>query len=461
MKNIIVAGLSCLLLLTQPESFGQKSKPVANLEKTPRGISWQAWEKMNARWQPYSTRISIHKNDGTLIEGQLTWMNDSVLMVQKNLDLPNGLMNTDDYATIPVRDIALLKVRLGGHPYQGLIIGILAGVIPGFVTGAILAQGWTIIPAIVFGAVTAGGGGVAGTFIQKANRKQTFDIKTDELTGRMGRRLKKSALFPDELIGLPVRPGESTLPDFENLVKQSGTMSRAFPDKPFAISIHTTLMTNSVRKRLQNWYMSPLWGPPDPYYEMKVGLQADLSRRIGKRFQAGLLFQLFPGDISSSFFNSNLPEWNVNYSYNHHFKQTTLGVYGGWLLQPTGPYWSTRMETSVQIGVVVSDVYEHFYFSWTEINGTPSGSGLTSYRNGETFVQKHNFQPGAMLRIKSSWYLIPGFSIDTGIEGFLIKRVTFEERTVLPETTYGPAYIQRHTLNFSNLQGFIGLSLHF
>ena len=55
-----------------------------------------------------------------------------------------------------------MKIRLGGQPYQGLIIGILAGVIPGFIAGAILAQGWTIIPAIILGAITAGGGGATG-----------------------------------------------------------------------------------------------------------------------------------------------------------------------------------------------------------------------------------------------------------------------------------------------------------
>jgi len=346
-----------------------------------------------------------------------------------------------------------MKVRIGGHPYQGLIIGILTGVIPGFVTGAILAQGWTILPAIIFGTITAGGGGAVGSLMQKANRKQTLEIKANELTGRNFRKMKNSALFPDELLKLPARSGGAELPDFENLVKQSPTMNRAFPDNPFAISIQTTLMTNSIRKRIQNWYLSPLWGPPDPYYETRIGLQADVSRRIGKRFQAGMLFQMFPGNISSAFFDKTLPEWNVNYSYNHHFTQNTFGVYGGWLLQPTDPYWATRLEGSIQVGAVVSDVYEHFYFNWTALDNYE--------RKGETFIRQHHFQPGAMLRLKSSWYLIPGFSIDAGLEGFLIKRITFEQRTVLPETSLGPAYIQYHRLNFSNLQGFLGLSIHF
>ncbi|MFA6482801.1 MAG: hypothetical protein WCW62_09505, partial [Bacteroidales bacterium] len=352
MKRITILLLVCIFLLTQQNIFAQQENQAIPLEKVPHGISWQAWEKMNARWQPYSTRVFIQKNDGSTVEGQLTWMSESLLMVQLNFDLPDGLMNPADYAMVPVMDIASMKVRLGGHPYQGLIIGLLAGVIPGFVTGAILAQGWTIIPAIVFGAVTAAGGGVAGSFIQKANRKQTFEIRAAELSGNTFRRMKKSALFPDELIKLPVRTGEARLPDFENLVKQSATLDRAFPDNPYALSIHTTLMANSVRKRLQNWYLSPLWGPPDPYYETKIGLQADLSRRIGSRFQAGMLFQLFPGDISSSFFIKNLPEWNVYYQYNHHFKQTTFGIYGGWLLQPADKYWAKRLEGSIQIGAV-------------------------------------------------------------------------------------------------------------
>ncbi len=452
MKRISIIMLCCAFLLTQHHSFSQQANSSTELDKVPHGISVQDWGKMNSRWQPYSTRVLIHKTDGSTLEGQLTWMSDSLLLVQKNFDLPDGLMNPEDYTRIPVRDIATMEVRLGGHPYQGLIIGALAGVIPGFVTGAILAQGWTIIPAIVFGTVTAAGGGTLGTFIQKANRKQTLEIKADELSGRIYRKMKISALFPDELPKLPSRTSEARLPDFENLMSLSPTLKRAFPDNPFALSIHTTLLTNSVRKRLQNWYMSPLWGPPDPYYETRIGVQADFSGRIGKRFQAGMLFQLFPGDISSTFFDNYLPEWNVNYQYNHHIKQTTLGIYGGWLLQPTDPYWARKLEASIQVGAVVSDVYEHFYFNWNSIIGEGTG---------ETFIQQHHFQPGAMLRLKSSWYLIPGLSVDAGLEGFLIKKIQFEERTVLPETTYGPTYIQGHKLNFSNLQGFVGLSVHF
>jgi hypothetical protein len=79
---------------------------------------------------------------------------------------------------------------------------------------------------------------------------------------------------------------------------------------------------------------------------------------------------------------------------------------------------------------------------------------------GETFIQKHNLVPGAMMRLKASWYLIPGISIDAGMEGFLIKRIWFEQRDVLPQTAYEPLYIGRHRLNFSNLQGSLGLSIH-
>jgi hypothetical protein len=449
--NIIV--LSFLLTIAPFSGFSQKSEQSIIPENVPHGISLQAWEKMNARWQPYSTKISIQKNDGSSVEGQLNWMSDSILMIQRSSSLSDGLFNPDDYAWVRVNEISSMKIRLGGHPYQGLIIGMLAGVIPGFITGAILAQGWTIIPAIVFGAITAGGGGVAGSFIQKAGRKQSYVLNSDNLTGRDLNKLKRTALFPEKLPQLSVRQGEAGLSDFENLVKLSPTLRRAFPDNPISISVHTSLMTNSVRKRMQNWYMSPLWGPSDPYYETRIGLEADLSERIGKRFQAGVLFQMFPGDISSSYLTKNLPESDVFYSYNHHFKQTTYGIYGGWLLHPADPYWATRLEASIQAGVVVSDIYEHFYFNWT---------ALSDYTiQGETFIQNHNYQPGGMLRLQASWYLIPGFSIDSGLEGFWIKKVTFNERTVLPQTANGPMYITHHTLNFSNLQGYLGFSIHF
>ncbi len=458
MKSIPILAIIFFLLIPFKPAYTQETRQSINIEQVPRGISIQDWIKMNERWQPYATLVSIKKNDGSQVEGHLTWMNDSVMLVQKQPGLPNAMMNTGDYAWVPISDMASMKVRLGGHPYQGLIIGLLAGMIPGFVTGAILAQGWTIIPAIIFGAVTAAGGGVAGSFIQKAGRKQTYEIKAEEFAGHAARRMKKSALFPDELPAKEVFPTVATLPDFDKLVDQSPTLQRAFPVNPFTLSVQTTLMTNSVQKRLQNWYMSPLFGPPEKYYQTRIGLQADISRNLGTRFQAGLLFQLFPGDISSTFFNSypNYVNLGVSYDYNHHFKQTTLALYGGWLLKPTDRYWASRLEATVQVGLVASDIYEHFYFQWTSL--TPEASG--EYRRGETFIQEHNIQPGLMGRIKTSWYLIPGFSIDTGLEGFWIKSVFFAQRDVLPETNYDPVYIGQHTLNFSNLQGFIGFSIH-
>ncbi len=445
--------LCCALLFSPLASLGQDSKHDIIPENVPHGISLRDWDKMDSHWQPYSTRFNIQKKDGDSIEGQLIWMNDSVLVLSRSLSLPNSLMNQKDYDWINLKDVASMKIRLGGQPYQGLIIGILAGVIPGFIAGAILAQGWTIIPAIILGAITAGGGGATGTFIQRAVRKQTIEIDGGKLTAQELYKLKKTALFPDYMPDSATHLGEAKLSDFENLVKSSSTLQRAFPVHPFAFSINTSLTTNSVRKRLQNWYSSPVWGPADSYYETRLGLEADLSRKMGKKFQAGILFQIYPGDISSSYFNKSWPEFNVNYSYNHHFKQTTYGIYEGWLLQPVDPYWATRLEATIELGFVVSDIYEHFYFNWNAIDENSI--------QGETFIQKHNYKPGGMLKIQASWYLIPGFSIDVGFEGFWIQRVYFNSRTVLPQTTYGPCYIPEHYLNFSNLQGYVGLSVHF
>ncbi len=453
MKRITFFLSFCVLFFLQQQGFGQGVTQHKEPAGVPRGISWHDWEKMDKHWQPYSTQLYITKKDGTATEGQLIWMNDSLVMVRKSFSLPGGIMNPNEITNIRIPDIASMKVRLGGHPYQGMIIGIVAGVIPGFVTGAILAQGWTIIPAIVLGAITAAGGGTIGSFMQKANRKQVYEISAEKLNGPQLSRLRESAIFPDRLPELQNRMGEPSLHDFELLVKQSPMMQRAFPVNKWALSIHTSLMTNSVRKRLQNWYMSPLFGPSDPYYETRIGLDAGLSRSIGRNFEAGVMFQMFPGDISSSYFNKYLPDYDLGYSYNHHFRQTTLGIYGGWKFHPADRYWADRLETSIQVGPVLSDIYEHFYFSWNSISDYN--------KNGETFIQEHNLKPGAMLRLQASWYLIPGFSVDAGLEGFLINRITFNERTVLPESAYGSIYIPSHRLNFSNLQGYLGLSAHF
>lgn len=452
MKRITLLTFCCLLLIFRITGYGQTAQSGTDPVRIPAGISWDEWDKMNKRWQPYATQVDIQLNDGSTVAGQLSWMSDELMMIRTRVGLPEGWLYPGDHKMVRIGDIASMKVRLGGHPYKGLIIGMVAGVVPGFVTGLILAQGWTILPAIIFGTVTAAGGGVSGSLLQKAARRETFEMAEGDLTVKNLNQVRKTALFPQEKPSLNEPGHRISLTDFERLVTQSPTLQRAFPVNPWSLSIHSSVMTNSVRKRLQNWYMSPLWGPSDPYFETRIGLEANLSRQLGKRFQAGLLLNLFPGDISSSFFTKNLPDWNVNYSYNHHFKQTTAGLYGGWILHPVHRFWARRLETSLQAGIVVSDVYEHFYFQWSANNDYT--------RSGETFIRQHNFQPGAMLRINSSWYLIPGFSIDAGLEGFWIKKIQFDQRDVLPETAFGPTYIGQHRLNFSNLQGYLGVAIH-
>jgi hypothetical protein len=445
--------ITLLLLTTALSVRAQQPKNADPYANVPAGISWHEWDRMSKRWAPFTTRLDIRMKDGGQVQGQLIWMDDREMMVRRDFSLPGGFLDPEEDTRISLSDMASMKVRLGGPPFQGLFWGMVPGAVPGVVTGLILAQGWTVIPAIVFGAVTAGGGGALGNLVQKIQRKQAFTLDAGNWNDGSLRRLKRSAWFPGELPEIIPTGKSPTLTDFDHLVQLSPTLRKAFPENPFALSIHASLATHSVRKRLQNWYMSPLFGPPYAYYETRIGLEADLSRRIGKRFQTGLLVQFFPDDISSSFFTATLPEWNVWVDYNHHFRQTTFGLYGGWILQPAGPYWARRLEASIQAGMVVSDIYEHFFFQWDALDDNTRG--------GDTFIQQHNLKPGALMRIRTSWYLVPGLSVDAGIEGYWIKKLVFEPREVLPQTSYGPEYITGHSLNFSNMQAFVGLSAHF
>ncbi len=423
-------------------------------QQIPTGISYETWERMGKRWESYMSWATVELKDGSTVSGQLTLSTESEITLQLNKAIPVFPADPSGFRKIRVEEIKSIRLVRGGHPYQGLIIGALSGAVPGVVTGLILAQGWSIIPAVVFGTVTAGSGGWIGSAIQKASRRENIEILTSPLGTRQLALLEKSALLP----GSPPEGSfskQSPATDiigFEKQIPSSKKLQNAFPVNPWSLSVQTGLLTSDVRKKLQNWFMEPMLGPPTQYFETRIFLQADITRRIGNRFQAGALFNLVPGDISYSYFSKYLPEYGVSYDFNHIFKQTIFGLFGGYLFQPADRFLSHRFQGSIQAGPVLSDIYEHFYYQWSTLDYTLHADKLT---------QVHIWKPGAFLRLKAEYFLIPGLSLTFGAQGFWIQPVHFENRTIVPESVYGPIYVTMHKLNFSSLQLSGGFTVHF
>jgi hypothetical protein len=375
------------------------------------------------------------------------------MILQLNREVTMIPAYPSDYLIVNFKDIQSIRLIRGGHPFKGLIYGMLVGAVPGAVTGLILAQGWTIVPAIVFGAVTAGGGGWAGSGIQKALRKEIITpIEIPVHSGQL-ELLKKTALFPDSLpVGWnAASPVRRDIQSVEGLLSSSVKMRKAFPDNKWSLSVQAGLMTNNVRKKLQVWYMEPLWGPPDGYYETRIILQADLARRMGKRFEAGALFNMVPGDVGYAHLQKRNIDFGVDYYTVHLFHQSTFGLYAGYLLQPTDRFMTHRFQGSLQAGAVVSNIYEHFYYNWATLDNTQSGEKLT---------QTNYWKPGGFLRAKAEYYLIPGFALTFGAQGFWIQRVQFEQKEILPVTSYGPLAVPSHKIGFSSVQVTAGVSVH-
>lgn len=429
------------------------SAVLAPAQEIPAGFSYETWNRMNQRWSSYQSRAAVELKDGTTLSGQVTWVTGDQILLQVTPAIPVTPANPDDYLTVRFDDIQSIRLTRGGHPYQGLVLGMLAGAIPGAVTGLILAQGWTVVPAIVLGAVTAGGGGWVGQVVQKIHRREDVTRIDTPVQPKQLDLLKKAALFPDSLpAGWSETQAENRdIHSVEALLPSSLSLRKAFPENPWSLSVQTGLMTNNVRKKLQVWFMEPLWGPPNGYYETRIILQADLARRIGKRFEAGALFNMVPGDVAYTQFNRYSTDYGVSYDYVHIFHQTVYGLYGGYLLQPSDRFLSHRFQGSLQAGAVVSDIYEHFYYSWSTLDNT---------QHDDKLMQTHVWKPGGFLRVKAEYFLIPGFSLTFGAQGFWIKRVQFEQKEILPVTNFGPAYIPAHKLGFSSVQVTAGASIH-
>ncbi|MFO7616309.1 MAG: hypothetical protein R6V75_03585 [Bacteroidales bacterium] len=452
MRFLPLLFIGFLVFSAQPV-HSQDFSATRHSSTVPNGFSYEQWETMTKRWQPYSAWATLVFKEGRVVEGQVVWVDESWILLQKNRLLPAISFSSDQHEKIAIADLVGIRFQESGHPYQGLIIGMLAGILPGAVTGLILAQGWTVIPAIVFGAVTSAGGGFVGSKIQKSARREEIRLENGTLDGSDLRLLKKSRLFRDSMPTLWTSSMGGTREDFERLMDYSATLSRAFPDNKWSWSVNTSLITNDIRKKIQVWHLSPFWGPADGYYETRIGLETSLTRKIGKQFEAGVLFQTVPGDVSYTYLNRYSLELGVDYQYNRSFHQNTLGVFAGWRIGPAGRYYSQKLRGTIQAGALLSDVYEHFYYQWHKLNDWTV--------EGEKLTQTHHWLPGAMLKLKADYYLIPGFSLFVAAEAFWIKSLWFNERTILPETEYGPQSIPAHKLNFSNFQLCGGFSVHF
>jgi hypothetical protein len=452
MRLTSILFVSLVLTGMQP-AYSQVNMPVNNSLSLPTGFSYEQWESMTKRWQPYSSWIKAYLKDGRIVEGQVTWLSDSVILIQKNRLLPTGAFNPGDYEQVPVVDIEKVSLRESGHPYQGLIIGALLGAVPGAVTGLILAQGWTVIPAIVFGAVTSAAGGLVGSKIQKGARQEEIHPMEGTLSASSLKTLKRSSLFRDSVPAPFLTTEDRTREGFEIMIPYSAPLNKAFPDNKWSLSVNTSLITNDVRKKIQVWHMAPIWGPAEGYYETRIGLEASLSRKIGRQLEAGVLLNTVPGDVSYTYFNKYLEELGVDYQYNRSFHQNTIGVFTGWRLGPSGRFYAQRLSGSIQAGALLSDVYEHFYYQWRKLSDYNIG--------GEKLTQTHHWLPGGLVKVKADYHLIPGFSLNIAAEAFWIKPLWFSERTVLPETEYGPLSMPAHKLNFSNFQLCGGFSVHF
>jgi hypothetical protein len=428
-------------------------RPVA-AQTIREGVSYETWDRMGKRWKSYMGWVEIELKNGQKAEGQLTSVTENAIVVQTNSKIPVFPIDVSQVDTLDFSRINMIRLKQPGHPYQGMILGAMAGAVPGAVTGLILAQGWTVIPAIVFGTVTAAGGGLTGHLIQKAARREQVDLNNMPISQKSLRMLEKSALFRDSFPGglISENPEKLDIKGFETHIQSSPWLQKAFPDNRWSLTVQTGLMTNNIRKKLQTWFLEPFWGPPQSYFETRIVLQADITRRLGRRFLAGALLNMAPGDISSAHFSRYDNQLGVYYGYTHIFEQTVFAFYGGYLIQPSDRFLSHRLQGSIQAGLAASDIYEHFYYNWNTLDYQHQGDKLT---------QVHFWRPGGFIRLRADYYLIPGLSLNLSGQVFVIKPVRFENREILPETIYGPQYIPMHKLNFTNIQVNAGFAWHF
>jgi len=439
-RKISIYSLTFSLYLLSSTLFSQDLPLIGQF--TPQQWSW-----MEKRWNQYITWLDIHTTGGQTHSGQLIRLDSASVLIQPDHQIVTNPESPSNWISIPLDQISDIDVKRGGHPYQGLLIGGVAGAPPGIIGGAILAMGWSIIPPIVLGTITTVAGGWVGQKIQQKSRTGHYDFADTASKSRFVTRLQTRALLD------PFDSTDAPLPSPNSQILAYRLSPLIYPVNPWSLSLRTGPLTNRVRDHLMRWYDGYIWGPVSKYYEYQIAVDLGIARRVDPRMQIGLQFNMVPGDVGYFYIDKHLPDFDISYNMNLHFEQQSLGLFAGYLLQPCGRFMDHRLEGSINGGIAVSHIFEHFYLQWNRISQYE--------QSGETFTRTSRFIPGLFMMLDADYYLIPGISINAGITGYWFQKADFGQRDVLPETVKGPLYIPAYRVQFSNIQAMIGVKVHF
>ncbi len=388
------------------------------------------WEKIQKKWDIMQPSADVILITGDTIRGQLIYANNETIIIYPSNELMINPDQFDDMVRIPINDIdrvILLKMKEGSNT-AGMVTGMVIVGAAGVITGLLISDGWSLIPAIALGAGGIALGGWVGSKIQKAKRNSTVILNTNAKKNKIN-KFQNLSIYNDTVF----------YQDINQMREHSKIMRQAFPKKRFRIYFGLNAGSSATTKALIEPHNStdrPTIKEHD--YTIMYFDFFNISWRFANRYIVGWNYFKSRDDYTLIYYNDPTGETKKSYHYYNNANGTIL--YLDYVIKPITKYFTKKTEFSVGAGLLHLKPDVHYiYNSWDNL------------KNNNEYFQKEYSIYGLQLRTAAFYYIFPGMSISVGLQGNIYQNITINSGIVnLPE----------HTLKFSSIRATFGIGFY-
>jgi len=283
-----------------------------------------------------------------------------------------------------------------------------------------------------------------GNLITRSRKSSGHQIPVENKYFTKGfQALIKAAVYPDTML-IP-----STM---EKAFEHSPVFRQVFPHKHFRISVSAGFGgdagLNDAREAL---LYSSLPSPEDGYNNVASIDILDVSWRFLDRYIIG--GQLLARNASSTLYAySQGEDWSNYFSYYVNYFEHRF--YAEYVFFPVDRYFTKRWEFTAGAGLLIGKPEWTLFYNHDEYSDPDNPVyGTVTHTQTDPLL-------GFQLRAAFHLYLIPGFSLWSGLEGNFNSPWVIQQVEVPSNNPSVSLVLQEHTLNFSSVRFKLGVSIY-
>lgn len=283
-----------------------------------------------------------------------------------------------------------------------------------------------------------------GNLVTRSRKAESFNIPVENKYFTPGyQALRKAVVYPDSLL-IP-----NTL---EEAFPHSPVLRRVFPHKHLRISFSAGFGGDAVLNDARKALLSSTLPNPEDGYDNVAGIDfLDVSWRFGDRVILGA--QLAARINSSTLYAyGQAPDFSNGYQYDVYYHEHR--VYAEYAFFHVDRFFTKRWEFLVGTGLLMGRPEWTLFYNYDEYSDPDNPVyGTETHRQADPLW-------GFQLRTSFHYYIFPGLSLWTGLEGNIYGPWSIHQVEVPSNNPSVSLVLQEHTLNFSSVRFKLGVSIY-